>query len=193
MTTTWDDMAESWDGNEAVQVYAKQAFHTLQELVDLKGLRVLDFGCGTGLLTEKIAPFASTVVALDPSTKMIDALEQKQLANVATLASELSADLISGSELLRPEFDVIVASSALAFVDDYAATLGLLKRLLKRDGLLVQWDWLKAEDEAGEGFSKKQIQSAYDQLGFTGCTISTPFSLNSGETAMPVIMAVAQA
>ena len=193
MSDSWNDFADGWDDNPAVINYAEQAFASITntlDIKDLKGLRILDFGCGTGTLSEKLSPFVGKIVALDPADKMIDVLKQKikanQLANIQPLVAELDQALINNNQCLQPKFDLIVASSSLAFVPDYLAMLILLKQLLKPDALLIQWDWLKAEDQEGSGFSESEITKTYDKAGFSSCTTSLPFSLED----MRVIMAL---
>ncbi|WP_371189007.1 class I SAM-dependent methyltransferase [Thalassotalea maritima] len=192
MSESWDDYADGWDSNEAVILYCHKAYESLLNIVDLDGRKVLDFGCGTGLLTERISDHASAVVAIDPSKKMISVLSDKHLKNVQVINGELTQDLISNDDVLRDGFDVIVASSALAFVSDYQETLNLLKQLLRKGGFLVQWDWLKENDELGIGFSKEQIELALEQAEFSKYTTSIPFSMESSDGSMNVVMGVAE-
>jgi len=191
MSNSWDDYAADWDHNESVREYCEKAFATLVQHTSLQGKRVLDFGCGTGLLSARLAEQADTVVALDASEKMIQVLAAKQVANLSCIASELSDSLIARTPALQSGFDVIVASSALAFVPDYPHTLALLKQLLRPGGFLIQWDWLKAEHDEGAGFSQARIEHAFEQLGFSDYSLSFPFAMGQGEEAMPVVMVVA--
>ncbi|MDH3216919.1 MAG: methyltransferase domain-containing protein [Candidatus Krumholzibacteria bacterium] len=103
---TWDEHASDWDGNEEVRRYSQAAFESLSNIcrergLRLQGARVCDFGCGTGLLTEKLAPLCSEVFAVDTSRKMIEVLNTKlerlDLSNVQT-----SADAI-GDPVLKPQ------------------------------------------------------------------------------------------
>ena len=76
---TWDDHAADWDDNPAVRAYAEAAFNSLttlcdERIFDLHSSRAFDFGCGTGLLTEKLASACRQVVAMDTSPKMINVL-----------------------------------------------------------------------------------------------------------------------
>ena len=192
MSENWDEYAAGWDGNAAVIAYADNAYLALQNTVNLDACRIMDFGCGTGLLTERLSERASSVVALDASQKMISVLNNKHLDNVATIASELDQNLVNDDELLTPKFDLVVASSALAFVPDYVETLKLLKHLLNRGGYLVQWDWLKDEGDAGYGFSEQQIKSALTEAGFVECSTSVPFSMQSDGSKLDVVMGVAK-
>ncbi|MDR6550112.1 class I SAM-dependent methyltransferase [Paenibacillus qinlingensis] len=62
------------------------AFHN--ELVadaKLRGGRVLDIGCGDGLLLQRLAPIAQGVVGIDPDLKAIS-LAQKRLAATANVS-----------------------------------------------------------------------------------------------------------
>mgnify|MGYP000280081619 CR=1 FL=1 len=58
MSNEWDEYAENWDVDPSVEQYAKNAFSDLLESIDINGLTVLDFGCGTG------APVAARGFAL---------------------------------------------------------------------------------------------------------------------------------
>ena len=107
MSENWDDHADGWDNNQGVNIYANKAFETLQNAVDINGLNILDFGCGTSLLTEKMAAKANHIVALDPSEKMISVLSSKKLPNVTTLVKHLTATLIEENLLLSAKFDLI--------------------------------------------------------------------------------------
>ena len=54
-----------------------------RRVISVNEIRVLDFGCGTGLLTEKIAPLVNEIVAIDSSPKMIEVLRKKPKAVTA--------------------------------------------------------------------------------------------------------------
>ncbi|MBN8430948.1 class I SAM-dependent methyltransferase [Microbulbifer salipaludis] len=190
---TWGDYAESWDSNDAAIDYAQHAFESLAPLlaaIDDGTARVLDFGCGTGLLTEKLSPRVGTIFALDPSEKMIAVLEAKQLANVETITSLLSPDLISTNARLHNRFDLIVASSALAFVPDYPHTVHLLASLLKDNGYLVQWDWLLEDGDTGPGFTEAELHTSFELAQLTDIQVTRPFSMQMEGTRLPVVMAV---
>jgi SAM-dependent methyltransferase len=110
MNINWDEHADGWDENPNVRKYADHAFASLIDAIDCEGLRIFDFGCGTGLLTEKIARNAAAVVALDPAPKMLDVLARKTLTNVAPVAGLLTSDLIARTGIqrqVRPDHRII--------------------------------------------------------------------------------------
>ncbi|OEE59247.1 methyltransferase [Enterovibrio norvegicus FF-454] len=187
MSESWDDMAEGWDGNQAVIAYSENAVRSLTDVVKIKGLTILDFGCGTGLLTEKLSPDAAFITAIDPASKMIGVLDAKALPNVNTVAGVVDEALVRECRQAGKRFDLIVASSSLAFVPDYPETIALLAMLLADKGLLVQWDWEKSES-SGAGFIPTEIEEAYTHAGLNLVSTSHPFSMGD----MRVLMAVGQ-
>ena len=194
MTFDWDEHAGGWDENPDVRTYADHAFTVLTKGIEIDGARVLDFGCGTGLLTEKVAREASEVVALDPAAKMLDVLARKGLENVTTVAGALTPGLIAREPAFETKFDLIVASSVLAFVPDYSQTLRQLRGLLRPGGKLIQWDWLATPDSPDFGFTEPDIRDAMIAAGFDEPAITRPFEISRGDDGpMPVLMAVASA
>ena len=192
MSNSWDDYAEGWDSNQDVRSYSQKAFESLTTEIDIQGLRVLDFGCGTGLLTEKMVPFAENIVALDSSEKMCSILRKKGLKNVDILTGFLTENLIQSEPFLQKPFDLIVASSVLAFIDDYVSMLKILKSFLCRGGFLVQWDWKKSEREPDFGFDSDDLKKGFQHASLTIISTTEPFSLESENGAMAVIMGIAK-
>jgi predicted TPR repeat methyltransferase len=192
MSEDWDQYAEEWDSKEDVNLYSEKAYNILLETVEIENLNILDFGCGTGLLTEKMAPIANRILAVDSSERMISVLNDKELNNVITLALKLSEETIKVNKLLQSKFDLIVASSVCAFLPDFEKVLRLLKTLLAPNGIFIQWDWKETEKDPGFGFTKNRIKSAFIESGFQILSITEPFSLTSKDGEMKVIMGVAK-
>ena len=190
MTESWDQYAEDWDINKDVIAYSEKAYAALDKLINLDGLRVLDFGCGTGLLTEKIAQKADSVLGLDSSEKMVTVLKNKRLNKVSVLAVELSRKEIESNSAFQSKFDLIVASSVCAFLPNYGEVLLLLKSALKLDGVFVQWDWVQTAQEPDFGFTEEMILKSYNKVGLEVVKIESAFSIQSSEGVMPVIMGV---
>jgi 2-polyprenyl-3-methyl-5-hydroxy-6-metoxy-1,4-benzoquinol methylase len=179
----WDDVADSWDEDEGARAYARAAFESLQGIClarwfsdrQLVSGRVLDFGCGTGLLTELLASRGAEVVAIDSSPRMLAVLEAKRerlgLSNVTT------AGAVEPS-LVPPAFDLVVCSSVCAFVDDYPETARELAALLRPGGLFVQWDWeLDPSSDDPHGLSRAQIHEALTAAGLQEVVVETAFEV----------------
>ncbi len=161
------------------------------ELGGWSQLRVLDFGAGTGLLTEKLAPLCREVVALDLSPKMIQALNKKTNARAWSNVTSLAGDL----DLTRPElpekFDLIVASSVCGFLPDFSAELSRLSSTLRPGGLFVQWDW--HAEEAGDwarGLTPEAVKSAHQSASLEVVSVGRGFMFSFDGNTMEVLQGV---
>jgi predicted TPR repeat methyltransferase len=189
---SWDEYAENWDKDESAIAYSVEAFKSLDSIVSLENMAILDFGCGTGLLTEKLSASANHVVALDSSTKMITVLKRKSLPNVTAIAESLTESLVNKHLSLQGGFDLIVASSVCGFLPEYEKTLGLLKSLLVPSGIFVQWDWWSQDGDSEFGLSEDRVGFAYKTAGLIKVSVTQPFTMSSSKGAMPVLMGVAK-
>lgn len=188
----WDDFAAGWDSNDDVRMYAEYAFDSWAQIVaplvpDLPNCRILDFGCGTGLLTEKLAPLCKQIVAVDTSESMIYILRQKaidsSIDNITALQIDVNATTINEREELARKFDLIVASSVCSFLPNYKATLGDLTSILDPGGCFVQWDWLA-------DMPADRIRSAFKESGLVTHSIEEAFSVNTEEESLAVVMGI---
>ncbi len=146
MTDTWDDHADGWDDKAAVKLYADHSFASLVAKTDLcnagwSSKRVLDFGCGTGILAQKIAPHVDELVADDTSEAMIAVLRNKNIRNVIAVHGDILATDYQSEADLDSKFDLIYASSVCGFLPDYSNAVQALARLLKLGGYFIQWGW----------------------------------------------------
>lgn len=186
----WNEHAEYWDDFKDARLYTDQTFALLKERIDLTDLTILDFGCGTGILTEHMATMAKQIVAIDSSDKMIEVLNGKQLNNVEGIVAELSEETVNKYPVLKNKFDLIVASSVCAFVPNLDEVLSVIRSLLKPNGIFVQWDWLKAAEDENFGFTEDMIRNDYVRVGLKVDSVDVAFHFVENEEKMEVLMAV---
>jgi demethylmenaquinone methyltransferase / 2-methoxy-6-polyprenyl-1,4-benzoquinol methylase len=103
------------------------------------GDRVLDVAAGTGLVTQALARWAPCdVVALDQSEAMLSAARAR-LSRDPELAARVT--LVTGEAERLPfadgEFDALTFTYLLRYVDDRAATMRELVRVLKPGGRIA--------------------------------------------------------
>ncbi|MGQ7887594.1 class I SAM-dependent methyltransferase [Paenibacillus sp. WC2504] len=113
------------------------AFH--EELVDnakLRGGRVLDIGCGDGLLLQRLAPFAGQVVGIDPDSQAIERARTR-------LAAVSNVTLVNGDFLTMPipshkeRFSTVICVATLHHMDLRSALLKMKQVLAPGDRLLI--------------------------------------------------------
>jgi predicted TPR repeat methyltransferase len=198
MNEDWDEHAKIWDQDEVAHFFADQALASLLEHVNLrhadwKHRHVLDFGCGTGLLSERVAPLVANIVAVDISPSMLDVLRKKNIPNVETHGVDINDDSVRSKAPWFGDFDLIVASSVCGFLPSYALTVELLAKALNPNGCFVQWDWLLAEDgEDDDGLKISNVVAAFANAGLTCVRAERAFDIDFEGDASPVLIGVGQ-
>jgi 2-polyprenyl-3-methyl-5-hydroxy-6-metoxy-1,4-benzoquinol methylase len=97
--------------------------------------RVLDFGCGSGVLLPFLANIASNVIALD-----IDLIPFERMKAQIDFPSNIEVHdtrLFPLDQLPAASFDIITALDVLEHVDDLSGTLKNILRLLRPGGRLI--------------------------------------------------------
>lgn len=127
-------MSFEFDGKQYKKASTHQkawGAHLIAEL-NLKGdEKILDLGCGDGVLTAQLATIVpqGTVLGIDASRSMIDTANQCQQQN-------LKFQLLNITEIsFFEEFDVIYSNAALHWIKDHADLLQRIFRSLKPDGI----------------------------------------------------------
>ena len=123
--------AQTWDP----ATYARNARFVSDlgsPVVDLlapkPGERILDLGCGDGVLTKKLADLACEVVAIDSSVAQVEAARRLGL----------NASVVSAEELpYHEEFDAVFSNAVLHWIKRADAMLAGVHRSLKPGGRFV--------------------------------------------------------
>jgi ArsR family transcriptional regulator len=155
-----------------------------------------DLGCGTGHLSELVAPFAARVFAIDRSPEMIREARARlaHLRNVEVRPGELG-------QLPLPDgfLDVAVLSLVLPYVEDLQGALADVGRSLRPGGRVLVLDILRDEqstvrDEMGQvrpGLAVDEIESALAAAGFRDArVVRVPTDLDAAAPRLFVVRAV---
>ena len=150
---------------------------SLLSAVALHGeMHIMDFGSGTGLLLEQLAPSVGKVTAVDVSAAMNQELEAKRHrlpCALEILPRDLTCEPLHTC-LDGARFDGIVSSMTLHHVADVPALLARFYALLPPGGFIALAD-LDAEDGRFHsdmtgvyhaGFAREQIEAWAQAAGF---------------------------
>ena len=103
----------------------------------LRGARVLDVGCGGGLLAESLARVGAQVTAIDLAPSMIEVAKLHALEAGLQIDYKLAAaDTLQDDPAADAGFDVITCMEMLEHVPQPAATVATLAQLLRPGGVL---------------------------------------------------------
>jgi 2-polyprenyl-6-hydroxyphenyl methylase/3-demethylubiquinone-9 3-methyltransferase len=100
----------------------------------LAGLRMLDIGCGAGLLCEPFTRLGAQVIGVDPSTSNIAAA--KLHAEKGHLSIDYRCTTIEEMDA-RERFDIVLAMEVVEHVTDIGAFVSRCAAMLKPGGMLV--------------------------------------------------------
>lgn len=159
----WDRLREELFGRSF-------QFHALLGLLDGRWVAG-DLGCGTGQVTQAIAPYVGRVIAVDGSREMLETARErlKGIENVELRRGDLEALPLEEGTL-----DAALVMLVLHYVPDPARVLGEAARVLRPGGRLLIVDMLPHEREEYQqqmghvwlGFSEAQMTRYLAQAGF---------------------------
>ena len=132
----WDKMANNYDQEEKKdeQTYMKIIEKT-KKYLNISDI-VLDYGCGTGLISNEIADNVKVIHAIDTSSKMIEIAKKKadgrKIKNI-----DYAHSSIFDERYKKGSFDVILVFYILHLLEDTHKVMQRINELLKPGGLII--------------------------------------------------------
>jgi SAM-dependent methyltransferase len=199
----FDEKAESWDLDPAKVERARTvAGLILEQAGPLRDARVLDYGCGTGLLGCGLQPHAAHVTLADSSPGMLEVLRRKIAAsgagNLAPVQVGTGFEAIPGAP-----FDLVCTLMTMHHIPDTAGALAWFRGLLAPGGLLCIAD-LDQEDgsfhgawaDVHRGFARGALEGLLAGAGFHRIRFRDAFTVEraseTGTRAYPVFLVTAR-
>jgi ubiquinone/menaquinone biosynthesis C-methylase UbiE len=195
-TERFDQAASTWDLEERRVALAAAVTTAITARLNLsKEQSVLDFGCGTGLVTLALAPLVGTVTGADTSLNMLKILKEK--AEALRIPLRL---LPLGPGGLGGPYDLIVSSMTLHHVEDAQDLFHQFSRHLHPGGQIAladldTEDGLFHGDMAGvhhRGFSREVIQAWLAAAGFQEILLQTATLTHKDGREYSVFLATAR-
>jgi ubiquinone/menaquinone biosynthesis C-methylase UbiE len=174
----FDSQAAIWD-TQRRRARAKALAGVIRESWGERPEKALDFGCGTGLLTFELFPFAGEIAGYDASDGMGNMfclkMEEAGAKNVRFLTE---------SEMERERFDVVFSSMVLHHIRDVGFAIRRLRALLAPGGRFV---WIDIDKDDGtfhrdepdfdghDGFERDEARALLSDAGFRDVTVKTAY------------------
>jgi SAM-dependent methyltransferase len=139
MNDNWETIADWY----AERLRAGSAMHEFARDIllaalpsDLRGVRVVDLGCGEGLITRAVAGRGATAVGVDPTERLIAhaRMAEDAVPSGATYAIDDGADLTTVDS---DSIDLVTAGLSLNNIPDLDAAIHSVRRVLVPGGRLV--------------------------------------------------------
>lgn len=134
---------------------------------------VLDFGCGTGLLSFKLALLVKSIVGVDSAQGMLDVFNDKiKKLGIDNAKAELLD--VDKNEILTGTYSLITSSMSFHHIKDIVGLLRQMYNALKSNGVLAVADLEPDngkfhEDNTGvyhNGFDLTEFKELLEQTGF---------------------------
>ena len=198
----FDGAALTWDEEpRRVRLARAVSIALAREVPMTPRMAALEYGCGTGLVTQALAPRLGRITAVDSSAGMLAVLERKVvergMKNVRPLLLDLSAESPPPGR-----YDLIFSSMTLHHIRDVRSLLGLFYGLLRPGGYLAVADLDKEDgtfhggrEVEHHGFERGEFLKILSASGFTDGRALTAHLLRreapgGGVREYPVFIAV---
>ena len=195
----FDQAAATWDYEERRVTLAHAVVEAIASRVALsKEQDVLDFGCGTGLVTLELASRVRSITGADTSPGMLKTLKEKATHQGVTVPL-ISLDTEKAGSLGGP-YDLIVSSMTLHHIAEVPALFAQFMQHLHPGGQIALAD---LDEEDGDfhdatmsihhqGFPREQIRTWLQDAGFQEVQLETATVTKKNGKDYPVFLATAR-
>lgn len=132
----FDKEAVSWDEQPGRVKLAKDIAQAISQHIPLTHeMDIMDFGCGTGLLSVELQPFVRSITGVDSSQGMLDIFNAKiaklNLDNVNTLLVDLDK-----GDTLTGKYDLVASSMTFHHIKEIKPLIAEFYKMTRPGGYL---------------------------------------------------------
>jgi ubiquinone/menaquinone biosynthesis C-methylase UbiE len=202
--TNFDERAKDWDSDPDKVQRARMVADAIRKTIPLStGMKALEYGCGTGLLSFALQSDLGQITLADTSQGMLDVLNEKITSAGVTNMHPVRLDL-SSDPLPAEQYDLTYSLMTLHHIHDVKNMLVKFRDLLAPKGYLLVAD-LDKEDgsfhtdgttDVHLGFDRDELQRIVEDTGFRNVSFSIVYEIKkkigNEEKAFPVFLMTAQ-
>lgn len=198
MKNHFDDIAKNWDNQETIE-RNQQFANQIKDFCSIEGKKILDFGCGTGLLSSYLYSANGQIYGADSSQGMVEQFCQRfsGMHNAHSVCVDIESNDLPAD---YSDFDLIISAMAFHHLTEPKKVLFKLAASLKHNGHCFVFD---LEEEDGS-FHPDNISMGVKHFGFSEQTQNNwvkesnldlvvrkqAFSINKNSRDYPIMMTV---
>ena len=137
----FNEVANEWDSKEKIGMMKTLASQVKENIPLSDKLKIMDFGCGTGLFGFEFSNYANELIGVDTSEGMLEVFDKKTKGKTGFRSININLE----EKDIRETFDLIVSSMAFHHLNDPFKVLKKLRSCLNKQGKIVIVD-LDKED-----------------------------------------------
>ena len=202
--TNFDERAKDWDSDPKKVERARVVAEAIRNAIPLsKNMTVLEYGCGTGLLSFALQEDLGQITLADTSQGMLDVLSEKIASSGVTNMHPVRLDLET-EPLPAEKYHITYSLMVLHHIHDARGILDKFYAALEPNGYLIVAD-LDKEDgsfhtdgttDVHKGFDRRELQEWVEAIGFENVRFSTAYEIrkeiDGREKTFPVFLMSAQ-
>lgn len=195
----FDDLAKVWDSKpervEGAMVFVDKIKEHLKN--DIKNFKVLDYGCGSGLVSFGFAGDVESVEGLDYSFGMINIYNEKAkyigMENICGYIHDINME-----DLNENKYDIAVTNMTMHHINDINNFVNKLAKSLKTGGQIFIADLYKEDgtfhsdntDVVHFGFEEKIVYQAFLDAGLKNIKIEKLHSIEKPTNTYDIFIAI---
>lgn len=199
MENRFNNLAKIWDTKpqrvEGAMIFVDKIKENLE--TNLENMKLLDYGCGSGLVSFGFSNDVSTIVGLDNSQGMVDVYNEKSktigLSNIEAMLHNIDHE-----DLEENSFDIIVTNMTMHHIKNVNDFVSKLAKSLKKDGKLFIADLYKEDgtfhsDNTGVvhfGFELDDVKNSFEKANLDNIEISKLQTIDKPTKSYDVFFAV---
>jgi ubiquinone/menaquinone biosynthesis C-methylase UbiE len=199
----FDLSANDWDKNTIHTERSNAIAQKFKELIEFKpGMKAMEFGAGTAILSFLLADKFSSVTLIDNSQEMIRVCNEKINQSKSSHIKSIKIDL--ETEMLNEKYDIIYSQMAFHHINDVSKMINKFSGMLEENGILAVAD-LYTEDGSfhGEGFTGHKgfdpewmatvmLNSCFKEIGYSTCFVQNKIDAEGNLQKYPVFLIIAR-
>lgn len=199
MPSNFDEKAPTWDQDPAKVTRANVVAEAIRAAVPLDArTRLLEYGAGTGLVSQALVGHVGPITLADPSAGMRAVMSDKVASGALPSDARVWGLDLAAETVPDERFDLIVTVMTLHHIHDLVPVLHGFATLLSDGGHLCVAD-LEEEDgsfhstdpdfDGHNGLSRRGLSGQLEQAGFADVRFERCYEVEKEGTLYPLFLA----